>query len=77
MKNKTQRKIHECFFSHYFVLYFFGKNFIRGNAATNNTPNEGGKFHRGEVKEVETFQYLAKNERVFSKKTSSTEVLNH
>jgi hypothetical protein len=30
---------------------------MRGNAATNNTPNKGGKFHRGKVKEVEMFQY--------------------
>jgi hypothetical protein len=57
MKNKTQRRIHKYFFSHYFYFVFFRKNFIRGNAATNYTPNEGGKFHRGKVKEVETFQY--------------------
>jgi hypothetical protein len=43
MKNKTQRRIHKYFFSHYFCFVFFRKNFIRGNAATNNTPNEGEK----------------------------------
>jgi hypothetical protein len=55
--NKTQRRIHEHFFSRYFCSVFFPKIIIRGNAATNNTPNKGGKFHRGRVKEVETFQY--------------------
>jgi hypothetical protein len=29
---------------------------MRGNTATNHTPNKGGKFHRGRTKEVETFQ---------------------
>jgi hypothetical protein len=43
MNNKTQRRIHKCFFSHYFCFVFFRKNNIRGNAATNNTPNEGEK----------------------------------
>jgi hypothetical protein len=56
MKNETQRRIHKYFFSYYFCFVFFRKNFIRGNAAAKNTPNEGGKFHRGKVKEVETFQ---------------------
>jgi hypothetical protein len=69
MKNKTQRRIHKYFFSHYFCFVFFRKNFIRGNAATSNIPNEGGKFHRGRFKEVETFQYLyeekiVKNNRI-------------
>jgi hypothetical protein len=41
MNNKTQRRIHKYFFSHYFCFVFFRKNNIRGNAATNNTPNEG------------------------------------
>jgi hypothetical protein len=57
MKNKTQRRIHKYFFSHYFCFVFFRKNFIRGNASTNNTPNEGEKNHREKVKEVEKFQY--------------------
>jgi hypothetical protein len=65
MKNKTQRRIHpsihKYFFSHYFCFVFFRKNIIRGNAATNNKPNEGGKFHRGKVKEVEMFQYERDN----------------
>jgi hypothetical protein len=52
-KNKTQRRIHKYFFSHYFCFVLFRKNFIRGNAATNNTPNEGGKFHR-EIKRFNT-----------------------
>jgi hypothetical protein len=68
MKNKTQHRIHKHFFSHYFCFVFFRKNFIRGNAATNNTPNEGGKFHRGKVKEVGTFQYVHSNSRLFSKR---------
>jgi hypothetical protein len=38
-------------------ISFLIKNFIRGNAATNYTPNEGGKFHREKIKEVEMFQY--------------------
>jgi hypothetical protein len=58
MNNKTQRRIHKYFFSHYFCFVFFRKNNIRGNAATNNTPNEGEKNHRGKVKEVERLQYL-------------------
>jgi hypothetical protein len=40
-----------------FLFRIFSQNFIRGNAATNNTPNEGEKNHRGKVKEVEMFQY--------------------
>jgi hypothetical protein len=55
----------------------FRQKFHPRECATNNTPNEGGKFHRGEVKEVETFQYLAKDERVFTKKHRPHEVLNH
>jgi hypothetical protein len=43
MNNKTQRRIHKYFFSHYFCFVFFRENNIRGNAATNNTPNEGEK----------------------------------
>jgi uncharacterized protein (UPF0333 family) len=43
MNNKTQRKIHKYFFSHYFCFVFFRKNNIRGNAATNNTPNDEKK----------------------------------
>jgi hypothetical protein len=43
MNNKTQRRIHKYFFSHYFCFVFFRKNNIPGNAATNNTPNEGEK----------------------------------
>jgi hypothetical protein len=40
-------------------LYFSAKKkIIRGNAATNNTTNKGGKFHRGRTKEVETFQHV-------------------
>jgi hypothetical protein len=57
MKNETQRRIHKYFFSHYFCFVFFSKNIIRGNAATNNTPNEGGRFHRVIIKEVEMLQY--------------------
>jgi hypothetical protein len=56
MKNKTQHRIHKCFFSHYFRFVFFRKNFIRGNVATNNTPNEE-KNHRGKIKEVEMLKY--------------------
>jgi hypothetical protein len=56
MKNKTQRRIHKYFFSHYFRFVFFRKNFIRGNAATNNTPNKKKK-HRGKIKEVEMLKY--------------------
>jgi hypothetical protein len=41
-----------------FLFRIFPQNFIRGISATNNTPNEGGRFHRGEVKEVETCQNL-------------------
>jgi hypothetical protein len=44
-----------------FLFRIVPKNFIRGNAATNNTPNEGEKNHRGKVKEVETFQYFPLN----------------
>jgi hypothetical protein len=44
MNNKTQRRIRKYFFSHYFCFVFFRKNNIRGNAATNNTPNEGKKI---------------------------------
>jgi hypothetical protein len=40
-----------------FLFRIFPQNVIRGNATTNNTPNEGEKNHRGKVKEVETFQY--------------------
>jgi hypothetical protein len=68
MENKTQRRIHKYFFSHYFCFVFFRKNFIRGNAATNNTPNEGGKFHRGKVKEVETFHYFVAKCNPFQQK---------
>jgi hypothetical protein len=57
MNNKTQRRIHKYFFSYYFCFVFFRKNNIRGNAATNNTPNEEKKNHRGKVKEVERLQY--------------------
>jgi hypothetical protein len=64
MKNKTQGRIHKYFFSHYFCFVFFRKNFIQGNAATNNRPNEGGKFHRIKVKEVETFHWRRDQERV-------------
>jgi hypothetical protein len=56
MNNKTQRRIHKYFLSHYFCFVFFRKNNIRGNAATNNTPNEGKKNHQGKVKEVERLQ---------------------
>jgi hypothetical protein len=58
MKNKTQRRIHKYFFLIIFCFVFFRKNNIRGNAATNNTPNEGKKNHRGKVEEVERLQYL-------------------
>jgi hypothetical protein len=34
-------------FSHYFCFVFFRKNFIRGSAATNNTPNEEKKIIEG------------------------------
>jgi hypothetical protein len=61
MNNKTQRRIHKYFFSHYFCFVFFRKNNIRGNAATNNTPNEGEKNHRGKVKEVERLQHRKTN----------------
>jgi hypothetical protein len=61
MKNKTQRRIHKYFFSHYFCFEFFRKNNIRGNAATNNTPNQGEKKnHRGKVKEVERCEYKSR-----------------
>jgi hypothetical protein len=40
------------------LFRIFPQNFIRGNAATNNTPNEGEKKnHGGKVKEVEKLQY--------------------
>jgi hypothetical protein len=72
MKNKTQRRIHKYLFSHYFCFVFSRRNFIRGNAATNNTPNEGGKNHRGKVKEVETFQYRPGNMKITSDLTNLT-----
>jgi hypothetical protein len=71
MNNKTQRSIHKYFFSHYFCFVFFRKNNIRGNAATNNTPNEGEKDHRGKVKEVEKLQYFASLTCVFYLRHSS------
>jgi hypothetical protein len=54
---ETQRRIHKHFFSHYFCFVFFPQKYPPREAATNNTPNKGGNFHRGKVKEAETFQY--------------------
>jgi hypothetical protein len=42
------------------LFRIFPQNFTRGSAATNNTPNEEKKNHRGEVKEVEKLQCLEK-----------------
>jgi hypothetical protein len=50
------------------LFCIFPKKFIRGNAATNNTPNEGGKFYRGKVKEVETFNYFVEKCNPFQKR---------
>jgi hypothetical protein len=58
MNNKTQRRIHKYFFSHYFCFVFFRKNNIRGNAATNNTPNEGRKESSRKGQGSRKLQYL-------------------
>jgi hypothetical protein len=50
------------------LFCIFPKKIIRGNAATNNTPNEGGKFYRGKVKEVETFNYFVAKCNPFQQK---------
>jgi hypothetical protein len=43
------------------LFRIFPQNFIRGNAATNNTPNAGEKNYRGKVKELELFQYTVQD----------------
>jgi hypothetical protein len=63
MKNKTQRRIHKYFFSHYFVR-IFPQNLIRGNAVTTNTPNEGEKKnHRGKSRKSKRFNNFDELER--------------
>jgi hypothetical protein len=56
-KNKTQRRIHKYFFSHYFCFIFFRKSSPEGMRQP-TIHQMRKKNHRGKVKEVEKFQYL-------------------
>jgi hypothetical protein len=59
MNNKTQRRIHKYFFSHYFCFVFFAKITSEGMwQPTIHQMRERKKKHRGKVKEVEKLQYL-------------------